>query len=296
MNTTGLFSLHTVTVKCKLGESFKLIPFGDVHRDSPLHSHRHWQEFLKYAKEQKNAYFLGMGDFFDGASTSERKILGDSGIHESTKENIDDMFKGVAKTMANEIEFMRGRTIGLLGGNHYWQFANGETTDHMLAHHLQTKFLGVCAFIRVQIEAGKNRSTTLDIFAHHGKGGGHLPGSTFNTIDKMQATADADIFLMGHDHRRGAVPSNPRLRLIGGKGNALPLLRERTPWLGRTGSFLKAYEPGKVSYNVDAARSACSLGWIEFDITPVRWEESREEAGRAKSRRSLTELSIRGTT
>ena len=30
----------------------------------------------------------------------------------------------------------------------------------------------------------------------------------------------------------------------------------------------KAYEDGKASYNVDAARSPCSLGWIEFEITP----------------------------
>jgi hypothetical protein len=48
------------------------------------------------------------------------------------------------------------------------------------------------------------------------------------------------------------------------------IIRERTPWLGRTGSFLKAYESGRVSYNVDAGRSPAALGWIEFEITPIR--------------------------
>jgi hypothetical protein len=73
---------------------------------------------------------------------------------------------------------------------------------------------------------------------------------------------------MGHDHKKGCIPSFPRLRLAEGKGSLT--IRERTPWLGRTGSFLKAYEDGTVSYNVDAARSACALGWIEFDVTVKR--------------------------
>ena len=61
---------------------------------------------------------------------------------------------------------------------------------------------------------------------------------------------------------------------------------ERTPWLGRTGSFLKAYESGKASYNVDAGRSPCALGWIEFEITPVRVRMGKEDR---------IELRIRGT-
>lgn len=271
MKTTGLFTTHRVEVEAKLGEPIKLIPFGDVHRDSNLHAEDHWQEFLAYAKKQKNALFLGMGDYTDGCSTSERIVLSNAAMHDTTVNTMRQVYGKLADQLSQELAFMEGRCIGLLGGNHYFAFNNGDTTDHLLAAQLRTKFLGVCSFIRLSFRFPKKECrASLDLFAHHGKGGGTLPGSTFNSIEKMQGTADADIYLMGHDHKKGAIPSSPRLRLVSGGKNAELSVRERTPWLGRTGSFLKAYEDGTVSYNVDAARSACSLGWIEFEITPVR--------------------------
>lgn len=271
MKTSGLFTTHRVEIEVEINKPFKLIPFGDVHRDSDMHADSHWREFLDYAKAQKGALFLGMGDYTDGVSTSERIVLSDSGLHDTTKTTLKNVYRGVTKTLVNELGFMRGRCIGLLGGNHYFDFGNGDTTDHVLAAALNTKFLGVCSFIRLScLLAGRGgrKLQSLDIFAHHGKGAGILPGSTFNTIEKLSTTAVADFYLMGHDHKKGCIPSSPRLLLWGNRKEVH--VRERTPWLGRTGSFLKAYENGRVSYNVDAARSPCSLGWIEFEITPRR--------------------------
>jgi len=287
MKTTGLFTTHRVEVEVELGKPFKLIPFGDIHRDSDMFADTHWKEFLQYAKAQKNALFLGMGDYTDGVSTSERIVLSNSGMHDTTKNTFKDVYKGVAKNLENELGFMRGRLVGLLGGNHYFDFGDGNTTDHLLAASLGTKFLGVCSFIRLSLrfKGRGDKGLSLDIFAHHGKGGGSTPGAQFNTIEKMLSGADADIYLMGHTHGKGCIPSSPRIKLVGG-GKELSV-RERTPWLGRTGSFLKAYESGKVSYNVDAGRSPCALGWIEFEITPVRSQVGDEDH---------TELRIRGTS
>lgn len=251
----------------------------------------HWETFLKHAKhaaKHRNAIFLGMGDYTDGVSTSERIVLGHSGLHDTTTTTLKDVYKGVAKTLVNELSFMKNRLIGLLGGNHYFDFGNGDTTDHILAAQLGTKFLGVCSFIRVSLRF-KNKPKTnccFDIFAHHGKGGGGLPGSTFNTLEKMSTTAVADFYLMGHDHKKGCIPSTPRLVLNCSGAKAELHVRERTPWLGRTGSFLKAYENGRVSYNVDAARSPASLGWIEFEITPTRRRINGQDS---------VELLVRGT-
>lgn len=213
----------------------------------------------------------------DGVSTSERIVLDGPSLHDTTRTTMRDHYRGVAKTLVNELSFMKGRLIGMLGGNHYFDFGNGDTTDHILAAALRTKFLGVCSFIRLSLRfrnatgtLRKHERQSLDIFAHHGKGGGGLPGSTFNTLEKMQQAADADFYCMGHDHRKGCIPSTPRLQLVSTGPTGELSVRERTPWLGRTGSFLKAYENGRVSYNVDAGRPPCALGWIEFEITPVR--------------------------
>lgn len=284
MNTDGIFTAHYVKVEAEIGKPFKIIPFGDIHRDSDMFAHSRWQEFLKYAKKQKNALFLGMGDYTDGISTSERIVLSDHKLHDTTKNTLKDVYKGVTKTLVNELGWMRGRVIGVLGGNHYFDFGD-KTTDHVIASALGGKYLGVCGFIRLSISLkGKSTQLSLDIFAHHGKGGGVTPGGNFNTIEKMSNTADADIYLMGHTHGKGCIPSTPRIKLVRSLNGVE--VKERTPWLGRTGSYLKVYETGKASYNVDAGRSACALGWIEFEVTPVRI---------VKGKKDTIELRIRGT-
>ena len=103
----------------------------------------------------------------------------------------------------------------------------------------------------------------------------------------MSNIAIADIYLMGHDHRRGCVPCNPRIHLTSTSPDKELHVKEKTPWLGRTGSFLKAYEDGRKSYNVDAGRGPASLGWIEFEITPIR---NRRDGG------DTIDIQIRGTS
>ena len=210
MKTDGIFTAHNVKVEAEIGKPFKLIPFGDIHRDSDMFAHSHWQEFLDYAKAQKNALFLGMGDYTDGVSTSERIVLSDVNLHDTTKNTLKDVYKGVTKTLVNELGWMRGRVIGLLGGNHFFDFGD-QTTDHVLAAALGGKYLGVCGFIRLSIGLkGTGKGVALDIFAHHGKGGGSSPGGQFNTIEKMAGTADADIYLMGQDRKSTRLNSSHR--------------------------------------------------------------------------------------
>jgi len=281
MLTTGLFTVHEVRIKAKIGEPVTLRPFGEVHRDSNRHAETEWKEWLTHAKGKKNAVFLGMGDYTDGVSTSERQVLNCGGLHDTTSKSLEKFYKGIVGGLAKELSFMRGRLLGMLGGNHYVTFTDGSNSDNMLCQALGAKFLGVSCFVRLVFEFERT-STALDIFAHHGKGGGSLPGSTFNTVEKMLAGADADIYLMGHDHKKGCIPSTPRLRVVSTQRNLN--VRAREPWLGRTGSFLKAYEPGEVSYNVDAGRSPCSLGGIEFEITPQRVKDNGEDYIRLKIR------------
>jgi len=269
MKTDGLFSAHSVTINAKLNEPFYIIPFGDIHRESEAFAHEEWEQFLAYAKKKKNTYFFGMGDFCDGCSTSERQILANAGMHDSTKATMKGVYRGVVKTLANELSFMKGKIIGMLGGNHFYELENGENTDHVLAHSLGAKYLGCTALVRLNIVLGNKKSTHLDIFANHGKGGGRTVGATFNAIEDMQKVADADIYVMGHTHSKGTMPSFPRMRLVP-NGNDGVTVRARQPFLGRTGSFLKTYENGKKAYGVDALYPGCSLGVIEFEVTPIR--------------------------
>ena len=277
MRTNGVFTLHHFTVKnWAAGRPLKLIPFGDVHRDSPSHSYEHWKRFLDYASQQKDAIFLGIGDYLDSYSTSERSIIYAEGIHESTRKREEDESKGRVSSLAKELEFMRGKLIGLMEGNHFVKFCDGTTGDMLLAQKLGTRHLGVCTALKVTLQlTNTGRRVSFDVFAHHGKGGGVTAGGKFNAVEKLANVCEADIFLMGDNHARGCFPLGDRLRLEMHRGK--PFLRARQSWIGRTGSFLKAYEPDQSSYVVDRALTPSNLGWIEFVITPRRTSNSKED-------------------
>jgi hypothetical protein len=155
MKTDGIFTLHQCTIKCKCNDEFNLRPFGDVHRDNSALAKDKWEEFIENSSKLKNPLFLGMGDYFDSFSTSERVILGNPALHESTKKNLETDAKNSIKKFADEISFMKGHLIGLLGGNHFIQFADGSTGDMYLAKLLDTKYLGVCTATRLTFTTGK---------------------------------------------------------------------------------------------------------------------------------------------
>ena len=78
MKTSGLFTTHSFDIKMRYGQEISIIIFGDIHRDSPAHADAKWQSDLAAWKRmpRETTYFLGMGDYLDSTSTSERECLG----------------------------------------------------------------------------------------------------------------------------------------------------------------------------------------------------------------------------
>lgn len=265
MKTSGLFTTHSFKLKYRSSKPVRIIFFGDVHRDSPNHASGKWREFLDYAKRQKDAYFFGMGDYLDSTSTSERECLGhiSSKMHETFSRDIIALQYAKCELIAKELEFMRGRIIGMLNGNHYFQFPSGINSDQKICELLGAQYLGVCSFVRLYFEmANSTQMLSRDIFAHHGAGAARLFGGSFNRVQQMAEGAEADIYAMGHDHKRIASPGQPRLFLRHSAHDGLRI-EQREPVVLRTGSFLASFEPGVVNYNVDACRSPASLGHVE---------------------------------
>ncbi|MBV5333091.1 hypothetical protein JZU54_06005, partial [bacterium] len=103
--------------------------------------------------------------------------------------------------------------IGLIGGNHFYPFKDG-TSDTMLASLLGSTYLGCSAIIRLTFDLGEDGEVDYDIGTHHGTGGGATPGATFNNLEKMLDRFDVDLVLSGHDHKKGCIPSHPRMRPV----------------------------------------------------------------------------------
>jgi hypothetical protein len=267
MNTTGIFTIHRHEISgVKLNEPIYLIPFGDIHRHSPLCHEEKWMEFLGWAKTKKNAYFLGMGDYDDLASASERDILSNRHLHEATKDTLENVSKKFTDKLSKELSFMNGRLIGLLEGNHYSEYSNGTTSSQRMCETLNCKYLGCNAFIRLILKSNTKHATTLavDIFAHHGMGAARFSGGSIKRVEDMQNVAQADIYLMGHDHRK-SVATKSLLRLSQAKTNVR--LSHQKIIIGRTGSFLRGYVDGVPSYVADRNLVPSDLGVIKIELT-----------------------------
>lgn len=272
MNTSGQFEVYSYKIPfSKYGEPIYLIPFGDVHRSAPLCHEEKWLEFCTWAREKapERTYFLGMGDYDDLASASERRLLNGQDLHESTVETLEELYNKHTHRFFKEIEFMKGRCIGIMGGNHFAEFQSGMTSDQKLADLLNCKYLGSNSFIRLSFFSKTKHASTnsIDIWAHHGMGASRLVGGSINRVQQMGEVAEADIYLMGHDHRKGAIPSS-KLRLKEGNGSVR--LSHRKQLYVRTGSFLKGYVEGKKSYIVDKALNPTDLGVVKIELTPKR--------------------------
>ncbi len=283
MKTTGEFTSHTYNMSSTTSNKpITLIPFGDIHYGAPLHCKNTFKRFCEFAKRSMDdhpTYFYGMGDYVEASSTSERKIL-NSGLHDSTIDIHDAYHMEVALELAHKLKFMKGNIIGLLGGNHYWQFASGAITDHILCQQLECRYLGVLNVTHVSVDINGQKKT-FDICAHHGKGGGKLIGSALNAVEDLRRVADADVYLMGHTHGK-AIGAGSILRW----NSSAKDLEARDLVYARTGSFLLGHRNDKKSYISDAGLGPAPLGWVSIDATFSRRT--------LPNGRSKTQLDLRG--
>lgn len=284
------FTIHRFLVKVyEFNKPINLYVFGDVHRFAKGCAEDKWLQFLATAKSDNNSkLFLGMGDYDDLASLSERAILINPDLHDDTKWTIDDIYTKRVMQFVDEIRFMKGKIIGMIEGNHYGVYSTGGmTTTQEMCNILKCRYLGVNGFIRLSFARGSKR-TSLDIFAHHGKGASRLIGGSLNSVEQMVANAEADLYLQGHDHQKSAGKLS-RLHLQNG-GDGL-VLKDKTMIVARTGSFLRGYMPDHQSYVVKGAMKPSDIGFLKIILTPVR-ETHQEYSKRADNFTIKTEAVV----
>jgi len=211
------------------------MPIGDIHygvQDFPTNK---LKTNIKWALD-RGCIFLGMGDYFDFASSTQRSIM--RSLREATAQQIDDATRTEADKLYEEIlEPTKGRWLGLLEGNHRWTFQDATTVDQYLCSLLGCDFLGTSATIRVHLDKAPKGHYEADtvIFAHHGIGSSRKIGGHLNRVEDLLAWIDADIYLMGHSHAKIFAPLD--FQYITPDG----VHTHRTKLIARTGSWYKGY-------------------------------------------------------
>lgn len=243
-------------------------PFGDIHRDSPNCDVERWQWWITRMKKahNKNMLYLGMGDYHDFASTSEKLILQNPKLHDDTKFKFDQVVQHENRDFVKEINFMRGQMLGFIDGNHNWIFANGQSSTDDLAERMGTDNLGWLCHYSLKFYQNNKKINSVHIVACHGKAGGKTVGNTLNQVDDLRRLFPmADIYIMAHDHKRGAWPESVLIPFYDKSGEIH--IKQKRQFLARSGSFLKSYCNGKSTYLVKSLNRPSDLGAIQLKIS-----------------------------
>lgn len=283
-----------------------MLPIGDIQyagegSSTAIHA---LQRHIEWGVKNK-AHFVGMGDYVDFASPSNRQRLAGAALYDTAVEVIELAADNLTKELYKRcLEPSRDRWLGLLEGHHYYQYAAGMTTDMQLCDLLRTQHLGSCAYVRLVFEdrngrskkTGRTRIGNVTLWVHHGTGSGRRASAPLNTLDQLPIYWDADIYLMGHQSKKVVAPLQRVLPVW--RGNCEPHLQHRTIFIAGTGSFSRAYIPGnrhgrvpRGDYVEQKMLNPAALGGIKIKIIP-QWIREDGIHGKDGARHWQPEISI----
>jgi len=245
-------------------DKITIAPVGDVHLQPLLHADTALKEHLKWIEgEFDNVYYIGMGDYIDMASPSNRESIKATRVYDSTRRQFDELADRRVDEFLEVFRGTKGRWLGMLDGHHAWDYQDGSTSDDRIRQGLEAKSLGYCADIEIKFireEDGRTRGVT-NLWCHHGHGGRKYP------LGKLAELAGHfprnDAFLMGHYHQCEH-RYYPRFIRTGKTIVSRPAL------LGITGGWLKQYSPEVDDYVERKANPPRGIGGFVFTVRPVQ--------------------------
>lgn len=265
-----------ITYKVMPNETITLMPIGDAQVGVEAADLKRLKNHIEWGFHTKHALFLGMGDYVDMASPSNRRTLKAAGLYDTVTEALQAKAQEDIKTFLENTLYTKGAWLGLLQGHHYMEMADGTTTDMHLAEALRTQFLGDSALVRIVFDKHKDVDglpVKADIWCHHGRGGGAAVAAPINYLEKIARGFDADIYLMGHQHKKIAAPIDEIYYSRSGR------MLHHTKMLACTGSFLKGYLANSTSegraggtYVEKGMMTPVSLGGIVIELGIVKEE------------------------
>ncbi len=255
----------------QLWEPVLLVPTGDWQLGADGFWEEGLREYLRDCVREANGspiLMLGMGDYADMLSPSNRRKVANAGLYDRTL----DALASEAKRDKDRIlalirkEIPEGEWIGMVEGHHYFPFDDGTTTDTQLCQELGTTFLGDCAVIHIKFTLNYSTTKTVKLWVHHGEGS----ATPMNKLAKIAAEWEGiDMFLMGHTpHIEAKVKGRIYTTDAG-------TVKHRYVRLVGTGGWLRGYTQGsrkdgraQGNYVEQGMLPPCPLGGVKVWMKP----------------------------
>jgi hypothetical protein len=242
-------------------EEVVIVPVGDVHFGAEGFAERSFLDFMSTISREygdKQVYYLGMGDYVDAYRTTVRRAF--KHLAPDDGDAVDDYMYDKLDKFHSLVSGTQGKWLGLLQGNHTWEFRSGSTFETELCKLMGADFLGDCADVQLKFSSANTARGSVGIWAHHGTSGRKYPvGKLIDDI--CPHFPDSDIFLMGHVHLR-EYRDFIRMRRVGKQ------YVDQVGVAAITGGWLKGYTPGPSTYVERKALKPRAVGGMVIKVRP----------------------------
>jgi hypothetical protein len=258
-------------IKCKglRNEWFYLIPIGDTHIGNLGFDEQKLRKLVKWIKEKKNVFWIGMGDYCECISYTDKRFDPQQ-VPGWLRDKLDNMVASQVTKFVDILEPIKDKCLGLHEGNHDRKIRIKSQYD--VVYEIWRAFgikelplLKDAAITRLRFEARNNSSAgsySFDIFSVHGNTGGRMGGAKLNRLEQLIGFFDADVYLMAHSHIK--LTESKMLLYIDNKLN----LKYKKKILAVTGCFLNGYTQGSTSYVEKMMLPPTCTGVVKIMINP----------------------------
>ena len=264
--------LLTARERYKSGQTFRLIPLGDVHLgNANCDTKALWKTVLDI-KQDKQARWIGMGDMVESIAPNDKRWsaggIDVKIVNLASQDRIGDVY---VEKVADILNHIADKCWAYGDGNHEDKFNAAYYTNlgvRILDQIGRPEcYVGWSGITRVVFEhASGTMRTALYVYHSHGYQAGRKDGAKVNGLDDLMGYIDGcHIYLQGHSHSR-LVKTKTKL----GWNPSFTRERAQTCFGAHTGSFLRTYQEGHSAYGERAGYPPVPIGPLEFLITPGR--------------------------
>jgi len=251
-------------------EHVHLIGLGDIHLGHAGCDKEKLQKTIEYIRLNDHCYWVGMGDYCECINVTDPRFDPKGIDPEFQIADLDNLVTEQYTKIKEMLLPIKDSCIGVLAGNHEEKIRLKYYRDIGLdlARTLKVRYLGYDGFIRLflwrrSLGMVKRVATAYLIYAHHGWGASRTSGAKVNRLEDFCAGFDADIIMVGHEHKKVIAPPATKLT-VAMKGGAR--LTERRQVAVMTGGFLKGYQESSESYIERKGYRPADLGVVKLTL------------------------------
>ncbi len=232
-----------LTIKRTRSTVIKLYCLGDIHAGTIHCVEKDIKEKIREIKETKDAYWVGMGDYAEFITPSDRRFDPSQKAVADWVEQ-DNIAETQTKWVVDLFSPIKDKCLGLLYGNHEESIRkfNHDNVQKNICERLGVSNLGFSCFLKLKT----HRNTQSDVRNYrcaltHGASSAITEGAKLMALMRWMKSTEADIYAYAHIH--DYMPKSLSRMAVSDAGK----IKARVSIGATTGSWFRTYTQGIIA-------------------------------------------------